>query len=148
MSQIVSSLQLDDLQLDQAEVKVIKYVQNHVYQEELVLLRQDKNVSSSSPLNQLEPTLNEGFLIISRGFKHAAMINEMKHPMILPHNLKLSQMITQEYHNTAHLGTEWTLSHIRNKYSITKVRNLAKQMKKGLCCVQKIVRKDSHSKDG
>ena len=34
-------------ELNQAEVKVIKYVQSHVYQEELELLRQGKNVSSS-----------------------------------------------------------------------------------------------------
>ena len=117
-------------EMNQAEVKVIKYVQSHIYQEELELLRQGKNVSSSSPLYQLEPTLTEGLLVVGGRLKHAAIINEMKHPMILPHNHKLSQMIIQEYHNTAHLGTEWTLSHIRNKYWITKARNLAKQIKR------------------
>ena len=80
--------------MNQAEVKV-KKIQSHVYQEELVLLRQGKNVSSSSPLYQLQ-SLNEDLLVVGGRLKYAAIINEMKHPMILPHSHKLSQMIIQE----------------------------------------------------
>jgi hypothetical protein len=42
-------------------------------------------------------------------------------------------MIVEEAHNATHLGTEWTLCRIRNKFWIIKARNLIKNVKR--CCV-------------
>lgn len=61
--------------------------------------------------------------------KHAYMPESAKHPVILPHDSKVSQMIVQEMHNDVHLGTEWVLSRLRRKYWITKARKLIKSVK-------------------
>ena len=70
--------------------------------------------------------------------KHAAIHEDMKHPLILPHDHRISHLIVQEYHGAAHLGNEWTLSQVRQRYWITKARNIIKMTKRSCVTCNKL----------
>ena len=93
-------------ELARAEVEVIKYAQNQVYQSEISSLTNHNVVPTSSPLRKLNPVLNSnGLLVVGGRLKHARVHYESRHPMILPPTHRVSQMIAEECHGAAHLGT-------------------------------------------
>ena len=58
--------------------------------------------------------------------------------MIFPHDHRISYLIVHECHNSAHLGTEWTLGLIEDKYWITHARGLVKRIKKNCLVCKKL----------
>ena len=76
-----------------AEVVIIKYVQGCAYEDELTALKQGKYVANSSRLFTLAPTMKYGLLVVGGRLKHAAINEDMKNPLILPHDHKISHLI-------------------------------------------------------
>ena len=116
-------------EMKQAEVLVVKFVQLHAFPQEIHSIRNEAAVSKSSPISKLSPILQEDMLVVGGRLSYSSIAYAAKHPIILPHKNKVSQMIVEECHNAAHLGTEWMLSQIRNKFWIIKARKLIKKVK-------------------
>ena len=116
-------------EMKKAQDYIMKYVQSQKYPEEIDALRTNKNLRLSSPIRKLSPVLNNGLLVVGGRLKHAAFSYALKHPIILPSDHRISLMIVEEYHGATHLGTEWTLSQVRNKFWIMNARRFIKEVK-------------------
>ena len=99
-----------------AETVLIKHVQNTSFAREIRSITRGENVLKSSDIRALNPILFADILVVGGRLRHAPLSKDLRHPVILPLKHRLSDMILLEYHNGAHLGTEWTLSFVQNKY--------------------------------
>ena len=60
-----------------------------------------------------------------------------KYPHSIPHDHHISTIV-RDLHNATHLGTEWTVSLLRAKYWITKVRVVVKRVKNDCIVCKKV----------
>ena len=114
------------------ESVVIKHVQSESFAGEIRALVNGENVLKSSSLCALDPTLRYGVLVVGCRIKHAHLNENVRHPVILPSKNQLSDMILQSYHDVAHLGTNWTLSFVQEKFWIPHARNRLKKIRKNV----------------
>ncbi|XP_072933674.1 uncharacterized protein [Epargyreus clarus] len=115
---------------------IIKYFQDKHFIDEMDRLKECKTVSSSSKIYNLNPKIDEhGILRVGVRLKHANIDCDMKYPVIIPNNTRLSDLIIDETHKlTFHGGARLTTAFIRRKYWIIGGNNATK---KGLRrCVQ------------
>ena len=114
-------------ELECAEQIIIRHVQGQVFDNEIRCLSQKGQVSRSSSVRKLSPFMsNDCIMLVGGRLRHATVSCQAKHPVLLPRDHAVSRMIISDYHNAAHLGTEWTLSRLRGKYWIVNARNLIK----------------------
>ena len=124
-------------EVKEAEVLLIQHVQSQVYKDEINNLLHGE--SKKSGLRDLSPFVNEkGMICVGGRVKFAELNEENKHPIILPHDNRIAQLIVHEYHNVAHLGVEWTLSWIRKKFWITRCRSLLKKVRRDCVICRKL----------
>lgn len=123
-------------ELREADKVLIRYVQAEAYHKEVASLSQTNQVSRSSRLCKLMPALQDGIIVVGGRLKHSPMSAQAKHPAILPAGHHVSRMIVREIHDEAHLGTEWTLSKLRQRYWIVNARSMLKYAKR-MCVVCK-----------
>ena len=71
--------------------------------------------------------MKDDVLVVGGRMKHAFIGQSSKHPAILPCDHRLSSLIIQDIHGVVHLGNEWILSLLRNKFWIVKARSLIKR---------------------
>lgn len=108
--------------LKEAETEIIRALQYEVFKEEIKTLRkiQDKKtldtfLGKSNPLYPLDPIIDVNDLLriggrIKRGLFHSSV----KHPVILPKDHHLTQLVIRHFHErTAHQGRGITLNEIR-----------------------------------
>ena len=84
-----------DAEMIDADVVIIKYVQGCAYEDELTAHEQGKYVAKSSRLPILAPALKDGLLIVEGRLKRAAINEDTKYPLILPHYHMISHLIVQ-----------------------------------------------------
>ena len=88
----------------------------------------------SSKIRQLEPYCDEqGLLRIGGRLGDAPIVDDAKHPMILPRNHHVTEIIVRYIHevNTGHSGREYVLSVVREKYWIPKPHPLIRKVLRG-----------------
>ena len=112
---------VDTQQLQQAEDSLIAHVQMHHYPEELLALREGKEISPSSPLRKLGPSLVDGLIVATGRLTNAQLPSRAKHP--------IAEMIVRFTHErTAHSGREYVVAELRCKYWIVGARGLVRQV--------------------
>ena len=114
--------------MSEAERLVIKVVQNEAFRDELSRLKNEpkpsrteeprlknKELKYSSPLNRLDPFVdNQGMLRVGGRIKAASISEDVKHPVLLPRESHVSWLIARCLHETAnHQGRGLTLKEIR-----------------------------------
>ena len=113
--------------IKEAEVVVIRHVQQCTYAEEYAQI--GDNFWKSSRFRELSPFIDDkGLIRVGGRMQHAGLAYEGKHPCIIPHNHRVSNLIVVDFHRIGHFGTEWTLSLIRRRYWITRVRGVIKKI--------------------
>ena len=125
-------------ELHAAESAIIRHVQRREYPRECEDLALGNGIQRNSKIFKLLPMMEDGIIVVGGRLKYAALTHRSKHPIILPHNHKVSRMIVQDYHGATHLGTEWTLSQVRGKFWITKARNIIKSVKRKCVTCRKL----------
>ena len=116
-------------ELNDAERVIIKHVQRTSFSKEIAEIERSIHVHRSSSLLKLCPRLDNGMLVIGR-LEHASVPDHMKRPVILPRHHRLSELICREFHGNAHLGSEWVLSQVRQRYWIIRARSLIKKIRR------------------
>ena len=107
-------LTLDDLR--QAELDIICHCQQRTFQEEISALQRKEPVKKSSRICRLNPQLQEGILRVGRRLSRASMPTEAKHPMLLPKDHHVTDLILQDAHERlGHSGRNHVLSHVRQR---------------------------------
>ena len=100
-----------------AEQLLIKHAQNTGFADDLELLRRNKVLSKSSKLRHLDVFLDDNGLIRVGGrMKHGAVALEIKHPVVMPKENQISDLIVQHCHKKiAHQGRGMTTNEVRNE---------------------------------
>ena len=111
-------------ELQEAEKSVLVCIQHETFPEEIKLLNSQKPVKKSSPLYRLDTVIISGLLCIGGRLKNKPYGNdESRHPVILPKNNQVSDIIILYFHQiSAHSGQEYVLSLLRKKYWIIEAR--------------------------
>ena len=89
-------------------------------------------MAKSSPIRSLNPKLVDGLVVVG------GRVSRLTSPVILHHDHILSQRVILEWHNIVHLGTEWLLSLIREKFWITRARHLIQKLKRNCVKCQRL----------
>ena len=117
-------------EMKNAEVCILRYVQSENFGKELQDLKHNGKVRKSSTLLKLTPVLDgNGLIVIGGRLSEASISQKSKFSVILPSGHKVSRMITYDYHDYAHLGTEWVLLKLRTRYWIIRARAMIKRIK-------------------
>ena len=117
-------------EMKEAEMKCVRYVQESVYQKELSDLDSEEGqVSTRSELRTLAPVICDDLICVGGRLKHADPNLINRHPVILPRKHHLSYLLLRRGHWKAHLGTEWTISLIRQDYWIIGARHTLRKIR-------------------
>ena len=134
-------------ELQNAELVLVKHVQNLRYQCEIDQLSQNKSIQNSSSLKDLCPILDGNGMLCVGGRIKNAVDGVQRHPYIVPRDHSLAKLIVRGMHESGHLGVEWTLGRLRSKFWIVRVRPLIKDVIRqcvfckrhfGSTCIQKM----------
>ena len=103
---------------------MIKEAQRCTYPEEYLALEQNQAISEKSSLIKLNPKLREGLMIMKGRLNNLqTMPEQLKNPIILPKETRISNLIIYQYHLiVAHSGPELTLRNVRLQYWIPEVK--------------------------
>ena len=101
----------------EAERVIIEKCQSQEFSEEIDLLKGGKSVKVSSKIKKLNPYFDSGLIRVGGRISRACMPELTKHPIILPKNCRVSELIIEEIHrNIGHLGRNSVLARLREKY--------------------------------
>ncbi|CAG9090548.1 unnamed protein product [Plutella xylostella] len=131
-------------ELKEAKNKCIKQAQKAEYSREISSLLSGDEIHSKSKILSLRPYLDsENILRVGGRLKNADISSEIKHPIIIPNNSRLAELLIDHAHSaTFHAGPKLTSAFIRQKYWIVGgLRATKKQIRKCVAC-----RKQSPSK--
>ncbi|KAL9975992.1 hypothetical protein ACROYT_G013221 [Oculina patagonica] len=105
---------------NEAQIHSIRTVNPHAesFAEELRDLKAGREVKTSSKLVKLKPVLTEGILRVGGRLEEAVVLSyNERHPVILPRNHHISQLIVRHCHESlAHAGKEQTLAQTRKMF--------------------------------
>ncbi|XP_055585300.1 uncharacterized protein LOC129738142 [Uranotaenia lowii] len=105
-------------ELQDAEMSIIKKIQNESFHEELKQLRLLKPVPRSSPLRWFNLKVTpDGILRIGGRLSHSDESFDAMHPMVLPAKHPFTEMLFAHHHEALlHAGPQLLLSTIRQRY--------------------------------
>lgn len=127
-------------EVQQAESKILKYVQRRHFAEETSQMEEESNtgdkkglkpssVKKSSQLRKLNPIMINGLLHVGGRLRNAPIDDESKYPVILPKNNHLVDLIVRFYHQkSGHSGVEHVLSLMRERFWPINARATVKKM--------------------
>ena len=125
LKSVCTPISAEDLQ--QAEHAILKYVQRHCFEKEVLCLQNKQNLTRKSSIYRLDPYMDENGLLRVGGRLRRSTIpqDESRHPLLLPYNHRITTSIIQCYHHKlGYAGRNHTLASIREMFWIIK-RNSA-----------------------
>ncbi|GFY33024.1 integrase catalytic domain-containing protein [Trichonephila clavipes] len=116
--------------IDQAETKLIRMVQEQVFLAEIKSLQSKGVVSPNSKLRNLNPFIDsDGLLRIGGWLSNSDLPYVNKHPAILPGNHNLTVQIFVHFHRkNLHTGASSLLHYVREKFWPLNGRSLCKKV--------------------
>ncbi|XP_024893518.1 uncharacterized protein LOC112468531 [Temnothorax curvispinosus] len=104
--------------LGDAEMRIMRLVQLSAFESELRSLREKRLLDKKSRILSLSPFLDvDGVLRVEGRLSHADLTFAQKHPILLPANNHVSELIIRETHiKLCHAGSQATLYAIRENY--------------------------------
>ncbi|GFW43001.1 integrase catalytic domain-containing protein [Trichonephila clavipes] len=117
-------------EIQNAEYFWLKCVQSEFYSAEILALKQNEQLRSSSEIKSLVPYLDENNLLRLTGrLLEADLCFGERHPVILPRRCKFTELLViREHERIGHCGVSATLTQLRKKYWVPKGRQLVKTM--------------------
>ncbi|KAI7796759.1 hypothetical protein IRJ41_005739 [Triplophysa rosa] len=111
--------EIKGLKRKEAELTIIKMVQQSAFDDEIQSLKQRKEIKSSNQrnkLHRLNPFLDEyGILRVGGRLRHSALHPHVKHPAILPKDSYISTLLVKYYHERVHhQGRGMTVNELRS----------------------------------
>ena len=112
-----------------SSLKIVRIIQRQYFSNELELLRNGKEVSTSSKLATLSPILIDDVIRVGGRIRNAPLPLDALHPMILPKEHYISTLIIRYNHQIlGHAGREHVLSFVRRQYWILQGRALTRKI--------------------
>lgn len=129
---------LNDDIMERAELLLLRYSQSQSFSEEIKLLRNSKQIPTTSKLLTLSPYLDVHGVLRAGGRIDAAadVLPDMKRPAILDGQNYTTRLIVRHYHvNAAHGNQETVVNEIKQKYWVIRLRPTVKNVvKKCMLC--------------
>jgi hypothetical protein len=122
----VKSPVLSPAELDAAEQVLISHAQQEYFAEEIRCLEAGRKLKISSPIIKLDQFLDSSNLLRVGG--RLRRLNDDVHPVLVSHKHRIARLIVSHFHSLAHLGTEWVVSLIRQRFWVTRVRGVVKSV--------------------
>ncbi|XP_025831267.1 uncharacterized protein LOC112904716 [Agrilus planipennis] len=122
--------QLTNNELQGALLTLIRLAQQKIYFREIHALTNNSNIGNKSNLLSLNPILDkDGILRVGGRIQHSNFSFDKKHPIILPSNHKLTNMIVKNEHvRLLHCGVNQLLASLRDKYWPISGKNVIKKV--------------------
>jgi hypothetical protein len=116
-------------ELNCASDKLGKHVQQIKFSEEITNIQNNRKLNTKSRILPINPYLDsEGILRVGGRIKNANISEQMKHPIILPNNNHLMDVIIDYTHKiNFHGGPQLTLAWLRRKFWILGGNNAVKK---------------------
>ncbi|XP_046466690.1 uncharacterized protein [Neodiprion pinetum] len=107
-------------ELRTATLRIIAWIQRICFASELHDLQRGRPIDSKSCLTPLDPGIDEdGVIRVGGHLNHSSLSYNQKHPIILPKNHKITELIIRKEHISGlHAGTQATLYNLRKNYWI------------------------------
>ena len=124
-------------EMKEAKLRIIKHIQGEEFKDEITSILKNNKISTKSKLLCLHPILDsQGVLRVGGRLKHAQISQEMKNPIILPTNSRITELIINDAHKlTYHGGARITTAFIRQKYwVISGIRTTKKYIRQCVTC--------------
>lgn len=104
-------------ELQRAKEMIIKDTQSLEFQDEINKLKSGELVDKKSKTRNLKPFIDKsGILRVGGRLENAYIDDEMKHPAIIPHSSKLTELLIDHAHkSTFHGGARVTSAYLRQK---------------------------------
>lgn len=113
------------LDIDKAELVLIRVIQNIYFTEELRAL--NKGEPCSSYLRKLRPFLDNNVIRVGGRLDNASLTFEQKHPLLLPKSDHLVNTLIDYYHRkNLHAGPQLLLAILRKKFWILSARKIVR----------------------
>ncbi|KAI8512020.1 hypothetical protein Bbelb_111200 [Branchiostoma belcheri] len=116
--------------LEQAEMVIMKHVQNRYYKQEVEALKGQEFVRAGSTILQLSPKLDvDGMLRVGGRLSQATLSEEAKNPMLLPKSSRVAELVVREIHeNHGHMGRNYLTAKVRERYWIPQSSTLIRKI--------------------
>lgn len=113
--------------VEEAERRIVKNVQNQTFSEEL-----SRPNLSKSPLAKLKPFVNDGVFRVGGRLHRAGLKYNAKHPMLLPGKHRVTEVIVLQYHfANGHLAPYQLLAEARQRfYIVTGVSSIRRVLRR------------------
>ncbi len=107
------------------ELTVARIVQQYAFHVEIVSLKKDGTVASSSSIAPLHPFSDDEKIVrVGARLIHSNLPQITTHPILLPAKHEWSAMIVQNFHELYfHAGVQLTISMVRQRYWLVPNRN-------------------------
>ncbi|GFR08859.1 integrase catalytic domain-containing protein [Trichonephila clavata] len=117
-------------ELSTASFCLVRNVQSVYFKTEIWCIESGQQLPDSIDLLTLSPFLDERKILCVGGrLRHSNLPAEQKHPMLIPNNHPICDLIIKHYHvSYLHTGTEATLANIRTKFWIVNGRSKVKRV--------------------
>ncbi|XP_062567165.1 uncharacterized protein LOC134229426 [Saccostrea cucullata] len=103
--------------LHKAEIAILKFIQRKSFAPEIDELKKGHHVKLCSNIRKLDPILDDGLIRVGGRLHRANMPLETKHPIILPKDHHVSNLILRQiHHELKHSGRNHMLSMLIQKY--------------------------------
>ncbi|XP_025265733.1 uncharacterized protein LOC112638368 [Camponotus floridanus] len=120
-------LNLTPDELEEALLRWLRLVQALHFSKEITALKQNKGLIKG-PILKLTPFLDDhGIIRVGGRLKHAVLSEDERHPIILPPESWMTQLLVKAHHRrTLHGGVQLTLGLLRLRYWIPRGRSIVK----------------------
>ncbi|XP_039753328.1 uncharacterized protein LOC120628775 [Pararge aegeria] len=119
-----SAVTADDLNF--AENRMLRALQNQHFAEEYSLIKNNKTCSPA--FNRLRPFIDDGLIRVGGRLANSGLSFEKIHPVILPRNGHVVNIIIDYYHiKHLHAGPELLMALLRQRYWILSARRIVRQ---------------------
>ncbi|GFR71744.1 Gypsy retrotransposon integrase-like protein 1 [Elysia marginata] len=116
-------------ELEEGKLRLLLWMQNDFYSEEISDLQRGSPVKRSSSIAKLSPFLaDNGLLRIKGRLDMAPLLYDEKHPILLPKCHASLLLVKAQHDMMKHAGVNTLISTLRSKYWIVSVRALAKKV--------------------
>ena len=117
-------------ELDRSLKQLIKIEQLSSFPNTLDRLLEGKRLSKKDPLLSLTPFIDsDGVLRVGGRLSNTDLSYDRKHPMILPKNSHISDLLIEnEHERSKHMGTQTVISNLRQRFWIIGIRSKARKL--------------------
>lgn len=117
-------------ELRDAEVVILKYVQQQTFSEEISATKANQAVKKSSTIYRLSPSWSSNNLLCVQGrLTYSSLPSLKKRPVILPSRHHVTTLLIRHFHDQyGHVGKEFVLSLLRERYWIIGARQAVRQV--------------------